>query len=205
MELRILRYHYTNSYLILTNNGWLMFDCDCAGTLGALYKALKAETISLGEVNYLLISHFHPDHAGLAQDLKEMGVGLIVMEEQRDFMHVQDAIYAKSNDNFFKPIQEKGNRYLPCAQSRSLLAELGLSGEVLHTPGHSEDSVSLILDKEAVFHGDLPPYEQAETLHNIKISTSWAAIMEKQPAMAYAGHWPKSKLPTQPAIITEIV
>ena len=195
MELRILRYHYTNSYLILTNNGWLMFDCDCAGSLGALFKALKAEGISLGEVNYLLVSHFHPDHAGLAQDLKEMGLVLLVMEEQRDFLHVQDAIYARSNDQNFKPIQEKGNCYLQCSQSRPYLAELGLTGEVLHTPGHSEDSISLILDREAVFHGDLPSYAQTEMLNNIKISTSWAAIMQKGPTIAYAGHWPESALP----------
>ena len=98
MVLRILHYHYTNSYLLQTNDGWLMFDCDCAGALGALYSALKVEGIPLGEVNYLLISHFHPDHAGLAQDLKEMGVNLLVMEEQREYLHVQDAVYAKSND-----------------------------------------------------------------------------------------------------------
>lgn len=182
-----------------------MFDCDCAGSLGALFKALKAEGISLGEVNYLLVSHFHPDHAGLAQDLKEMGVILLVMDEQRDFLHVQDAIYAKANDQYFKPIQEKNNRYLQCADSRSFLAELGLSGEVLHTPGHSEDSISLILDGEAVFHGDLPPYLQAEALQNSKISASWAAILEKQPAFAYAGHWPKSALPIQQAKFSEIV
>src|SRR5665811_2511938 len=103
MEMRILRYHYTNSYLIQTNDGWLMFDCDCAGTFAKLAKALKTEGISLGEVNYLLVSHFHPDHAGLAQTLKEMGVILLVMEEQRAFLHVQDAIYVKANDQQFKP------------------------------------------------------------------------------------------------------
>lgn len=181
-----------------------MFDCDCAGNFPKLGKALKAEGISLGEVNHLIISHFHPDHAGLAQDLKEMGVILLVLEEQRDFLHVQDAIYAKSNDHFFKPIQEKDNRYLKCAESRAFLAELGLQGEVLHTPGHSEDSVSLILDGEALFHGDLPPFAQAEAYNNPKISKSWAAILEKQPAFAYAGHWPKIPIPTISARIPEI-
>ena len=199
--MRILRYHYTNSYLIQTNDGWLMFDCDCAGTFAKLAKALKTEGISLGEVNYLLVSHFHPDHAGLAQTLKEMGVILLVMEEQRAFLHVQDAIYVKANDQQFKPILEKDNLYLPCAQSRSFLAGLGLKGEVLHTPGHSEDSVSLILDGGAVFHGDLPPFAQAEAFQNPKISQSWAAIMEKQPAFAYAGHWPKIPLSIKLSLI----
>ena len=196
MEMRVLRYNFTNSYLIQSNDGWLMFDCDCANTFHKLSKALKAEGISLGEVNYLLVSHFHPDHAGLAQNLKEMGLTLLVMEEQRAYLHVQDAIYAKANDQQFKPISEKDNLYLPCAQSRAFLSGLGLHGEVLHTPGHSEDSVSLILDGEAVFHGDLPPFAQAEAFQNPKISKSWAAIMARQPAYAYAGHWPKIPLPS---------
>lgn len=172
-----------------------MFDCDCAGSFDKLNKALKSEGVSLGEINFLLVSHFHPDHAGLAQDLKEMGVTLLVMAEQRAYMHVQDAIYIKANDQLFKPVSEKDNLYLPCIKSRAFLAELGLTGEVLHTPGHSDDSVSLILDGEAVFHGDLPPYAQAESYNNPKISTSWAAILERQPAFAYAGHWPKISLP----------
>ncbi|HSN95078.1 MAG TPA: MBL fold metallo-hydrolase [Anaerolineaceae bacterium] len=204
MDLRVLRYHYTNSYLIRTSDGWLMFDCDCAGTFHKLSKALKAEAISLGEVNYLLVSHFHPDHAGLAQNLKEMGVILVVMEEQHAFLHVQDAIYAKANDQQFKPILEQDNLYMPCTQTRSFLAGFGINGEVLYTPGHSDDSVSLIIDGEAVFHGDLPPFAQAEAYQNLKISRSWADIMAKQPAFAYAGHWPKILLPTHSARISEI-
>jgi glyoxylase-like metal-dependent hydrolase (beta-lactamase superfamily II) len=202
MELRILHYHYTNSYLLRCNDGWLMFDCDCAGSLGALFTALKAEGVPLGEVNYLLISHYHPDHAGLAQDLKELGVKLLVMEEQREYLHVQDGVYAKSNDFFFKPIQERDNHYLRCAQSRAFLVGLGMTGEVLHTPGHSEDSISLVLDGEAVFHGDLPPYAQVEDLQNVLVSASWAAILERQPAFAYAGHWPKITLPVLAAKIS---
>ncbi|MEA4811260.1 MAG: MBL fold metallo-hydrolase [Anaerolineaceae bacterium] len=204
MEIRILRYHYTNSYLIPTNSGWLMFDCDCAGSLPAFYKALKSEGISVGEINYLLISHFHPDHAGLAQDLKELGISLIVMEEQRKSLHVQDHFYEKAQDAHFKPISEKGNTYLACGKSRAFLKALGLSAEILHTPGHSEDSISLVLDGQAVFHGDLPSYHLAEGYDNLKIRQSWYAILEKEPQKAYSGHWPVLNLLESPAEIQKI-
>lgn len=195
MEPRTLRCRYTNIYLIQTNNGWLMFDCDVSGSLKNLLQAFKSGHILLGEVNYLLISHYHPDHAGIAQDLKDLGVDLLVMEAQRNFLHVQDAVYIKANDQHFKPILEKGNRYLRFAESRAFLAKLGLQGEIMHTPGHSEDSISLVLDGQAVFHGDLPPYEQVEAWQNPLISASWTNILRNRPKFAYAGHWPKITLP----------
>src|SRR5260370_1294944 len=43
------------------------------------------------------------------------------------------------------------------AESRALLARLGIGGEIVPTPGHSDDSVSLVLDDGSAFTGDLTP------------------------------------------------
>jgi len=37
---------------------------------------------------------------------------------------------------------------------------MGLSGEVIHTPGHSDDSISVFLDSGDAFIGDLQPEYQ---------------------------------------------
>jgi glyoxylase-like metal-dependent hydrolase (beta-lactamase superfamily II) len=47
------------------------------------------------------------------------------------------------------------NVTISASQSRSVLKEIGIPGEILHTPGHSDDSVSLLLDDGSVFTGDL--------------------------------------------------
>jgi len=36
----------------------------------------------LEEITHLLVTHYHPDHAGLAQELKHEGVRLVVLENQ---------------------------------------------------------------------------------------------------------------------------
>src|SRR5688572_12364194 len=55
------------------------------------------------------------------------------------------ASIVKPTDHF-TPI-EMGDNVLVCIEeSRSFLAKLDISGEIVHTPGHSEDSVTLLLD-----------------------------------------------------------
>ncbi len=47
--------------------------------------------------------------------------------------------------------------------SRAFLARIGILGEIISTPGHSDDSVTLILDQGVAFTGDLtPPFALAD-------------------------------------------
>jgi glyoxylase-like metal-dependent hydrolase (beta-lactamase superfamily II) len=57
----------------------------------------------------------------------------------------------------YKEIRENDNYNLKIKDSRKFLASLGIAGEIIATPGHSEDSVTLILDEGSAFTGDLPP------------------------------------------------
>lgn len=47
------------------------------------------------------------------------------------------------------------NLVITCAESRAQLAQIGIPGEIVHTPGHSDDSVSLLLDDGSIFTGNL--------------------------------------------------
>lgn len=76
------------------------------------------------------------------------------------------------------------------AESRALLAELRLTGEIIHTPGHSEDSVSLVIDEECVFTGDLPRQEFAEGFDDPAVAESWRRIMGFGVKRVYPAHGP---------------
>lgn len=41
-------------------------------------------------------------------------------------------------------------------ESRIFLENEGISGEIIQTPGHSDDSISLVIDECCAFTGDLP-------------------------------------------------
>lgn len=75
-------YDSTNYYIIETAATRLLVDVGFPGTLPKLSHALKRTGIPLTAIAYLLVTHYHPDHAGLAQELKQQGLKLIVFEPQ---------------------------------------------------------------------------------------------------------------------------
>src|SRR5512139_390709 len=79
-------YDSTNYYLLEIKGGKLLIDCGWPGTLPKLMAELKRKGISVNEINYLLVTHFHPDHAGTAQDLKKLDIRLVLLESQVDFI-----------------------------------------------------------------------------------------------------------------------
>ncbi|HKZ84113.1 MAG TPA: hypothetical protein VJ793_10710 [Anaerolineae bacterium] len=59
-----------------------------------------------------------------------------------------------------------------------------------HTPGHSDDSVSLLLDDGSVFTGDLTPAGFAGEDDAAAVSASWRLLREHGATRMYPGHGP---------------
>ena len=79
-------------------------------------------------------------------------------------------------------------------QSRALLELLGIAGQVVHTPGHSDDSVSLILDTGIAFTGDLaPPSMVVEDARQLA-AESWQRLRDSGVRQIYPGHGPARPL-----------
>jgi glyoxylase-like metal-dependent hydrolase (beta-lactamase superfamily II) len=102
------------------------------------------------------VTHFHPDHAGLVQEIKNQGTKFILPECQKDFITPFAGTF-KDKPLPYVEIKQNDNLLLKLQDSRKFLSSIGLNGEILHTPGHSDDSVTLILDEGFAFTGDLHP------------------------------------------------
>src|SRR5438552_2477404 len=65
---------HVNTYLVRTDDGYLLVDCgwDTADTLRALEGHLRALDIRMPDIRHLVITHIHPDHYGLAGRLREI-------------------------------------------------------------------------------------------------------------------------------------
>lgn len=88
----------------------------------------------------------------------------------------------------FRPIRLDDTLVVSLAESRALLSRLGLAGGVIATPGHSDDSVSLILDGGVAFTGDLPPHMAPD--ESGVVERSWAAMSARGVHTVYPGHGP---------------
>ena len=178
-------YDSTNYYIVEAKSGKLLVDCGWPGTLPKFMAELKRKGISIKEIKHLLVTHFHPDHAGLAQELKNHGLKLIVLEPQINFIP-PFADFFKGKNLPYVPITQNDNLPLKFEDSRKFLSVIGLDGEILHTPGHSDDSVTLILDEGYAFTGDLHP-----SFMNIDDATtraSWDKIHQHKIKRIFPGH-----------------
>lgn len=185
----------TNSYLIETDNGWLMVDSGWPDTFGQLLQMLNQNNISINEVNYLVVTHFHPDHAGLVQNLKDLGTTLILHQYQVPYINKLNLLFKKNPKANFKDITLNNHNVMTESESREFLHSIGIEGEIISTPGHSDDSISLILDHCCAFVGDLPAYADIEAYNDIVIEDSWDVIKKLQVKTIYPGHGDPYELP----------
>ena len=95
--------------------------------------------------------------------------------------------WTKPQDHYVD-ITLEGNVTISFAESRALLERLGIGGEIVATPGHSDDSVSLLLDDGSVFTGDLTPL--VGDAQEERARASWRLLWEKGARQIYPGHGP---------------
>lgn len=188
MTVRELNYSKTNTYLIEGDSGKLLFDTGWAGSFRSFCTAMGDLDIPVQSIDYILISHFHPDHMGIVQEIADVGPVIIVTDVQKEFIHSSDSIFEKEADLGYKPIDDAGVIFLRIEDSRDFLARLGISGQIMHTPGHSDDSISLCLDSGALFVGDLNPLYELELYKNTQIGESWEKLLTLKPNVIYYGH-----------------
>ncbi len=179
-------YDSTNYYLLKIKNGKFLVDSGFPGTLPKLSAELKRKGCALGEIKYFLPTHYHPDHAGLAQELKNQGVKLIVLEQQVKFIPLFTEFF-KTKKYSYQEIKLNDNLNLKCEDSRKFLASLGINGEIIHTPGHSEDSVTLIVDEGFAFTGDLHPVFVLPE-EDMVSRQSWDKIYQHKITRVFPGH-----------------
>ena len=184
-----LKYGNTNTFFIRGMNGNLLVDTDYAGTLPALYRAIKAHDIKIRDITYVLATHYHPDHIGLVSELMNQGVKLLVIDTQYSHIHFADPIFGRDHSLAYEPIHEDNAIIISTEESRAFLANIGIDGEIVATTSHSADSVSLILDSGECFVGDLEPIEYlAAYEQNEKLKYDWELVMCYAPKTIYYAH-----------------
>ncbi len=179
-------YRSTNYWVISAGASRLLVDIGWPGTLGTMKANLRKMGIPLREIRYALATHYHIDHAGLAEELKREGVPLIVLDVQVDAIPMMKT-WTKPADNY-TDITAIGNVIISFEESRQLLSQIGIAGEILYTPGHTDHCVSLLLDDGSAFTGDLPA--EVYAFDNPVALASWRLLRENGATQVYPAHGP---------------
>ena len=184
-----LKYGNTNTFLIQGKDANLLIDTDWAGTFHAFCKKIKENGIKLSEITHVIATHYHPDHIGIISELAESGAKLIILDSQLPYIHFADEIFAKDKNLKYKPIDDKKATIIKTSEGRIFLKSLGIDGEIIQTPSHSEDSISIILDDGGCFAGDLEPYEYIAGYDGNKaLEDDWDKILKSKAKTVHFSH-----------------
>ena len=185
-------YRSTNYWVVSAGRSRIIVDLGWPGSIGTMKANLQRMGVPLAELRYALATHYHIDHAGAAQDLKLLGVPLLVLETQVAAIPVMKT-HTKPQDHY-TDITPGGNVVITFAESRKRLADIGIAGEIVPTPGHSDDSVTLVLDEGAAFTGDLTPMSAALPEQIATLAASWQRLRDLGVTKIYPGHGPIGSL-----------
>jgi glyoxylase-like metal-dependent hydrolase (beta-lactamase superfamily II) len=181
-------YKSTNYWVVSAGHSRLLVDLGWPGTMGTLLANLRRMDVPLDEIRYGLATHYHIDHAGLAQELKQAGVPLLVLDVQMSAIPIMKR-WTKPQDNYLD-ITLHDNVVISFPESRSVLEQIGVPGEIVHTPGHSDDSVSLLLDDGSAFTGDLTHPALVGESDAAAVSASWRLLQARGAVRVYPAHGP---------------
>ena len=187
--IRKLRYGNTNTFFIQGTDAGLLIDTDFAGTLPAFYRTIKENNIKIGDISYILATHYHPDHIGLVSQLMKQGIKLLLIDTQKSHIHFADEIFKRDKRLDYESINIDNSIIISSKNSREFLKNMGIEGKIVSTPSHSVDSISLILDDGTCFVGDLEPIEYLDAyVQNIRLKNDWELVMSYNPKIIYYAH-----------------
>lgn len=160
-RLSSFRYQSTQYFLLPTPDGesLLAFDAGWPCSLYGYARAMKATGYLFEQIKWMMVSHFHLDHAGLVRDFQDAGIACLLFENQGGGIDAMEQIIMPKYREY-RAIDQSRFQRMKTSDSRAFLASLGIQAEVIQTPGHSADSVSLVTDDHDALTGDLYPISQ---------------------------------------------
>jgi glyoxylase-like metal-dependent hydrolase (beta-lactamase superfamily II) len=211
-EHKIIKNNGTNYFLLKANEGYLLIDSGWNGQLKSFLKKIGKAGIDLNEIKYIMVTHHHHDHAALVSDLRKIThAQLIVHKKQVKLLQKGDTDTSKIKqfnvllwllDLILKPfirlsyppIEIKADDFIIGNDGRDILNAIGIQGRLVETPGHSEDSITLVLDNGNAYCGDafmnifgIRPYP-IEAEDYIAVKESWRKIVGSKAKFLYPSH-----------------
>ena len=195
----------SNVFLLTNGKKNILIDTSPGFMFSKLKKRLSQLKVS--EIELLILTHTHYDHAANAARIKEKyKAKILVHKDEAAYLDTGENIVPEGT-NFLSRIIVKlfAQRFLliakfePCEYDLTVdsvfnLDIFGFNGYILPTPGHTPGSVSVIIDEEIALVGDamfgvfprsvFPPFAN-DVMQLIK---SWGILLETKCSLFIPAH-----------------
>lgn len=146
-----------NSYLVLGGEGTVIIDTGMPGNEGRIVEYVKRVGVEPKAIQYILLTHSDPDHSGSVAKLKGLTNAKVAIHEadaprlsgEKKLKEVKGAT------GVLFGVMGPFMRFTPVKADLLLKDSDVVSGlRVVHTPGHTDGSICLYKENEAIFVGD---------------------------------------------------
>ena len=197
----------SNAYLITKDDTVILVDTSKKSDLKTLSQDLKALNTGIARINFLVLTHTHFDHCQAAREIKERSACQIIVSAKAE-KFVQNGYTPLPRGTLLvtKLIAGLGNiigksnfGYAPFQADvlvgHDFVFDFPHSTiKIMETAGHSEDSVSILIDDEIAIVGDLmfgvfrnsifPPFSD-----NVQqMIESWGKLLDTNCQVFLPGH-----------------
>lgn len=206
VRVHVLSLRMSLAYLLESEAGLILVDAGMAGEGARIVAQLKA--LGRDDLRLIFITHAHSDHFGAAAEVREqtgapvavhradaapMARGETVLGTARGAGHAMRLCFPLF-DRLFAPVPLEADILFEDGHD---FAGLGLDARVLHTPGHTIGSSSLLVSGRRAFVGDLLSTTSGPHLQRYlaqdwpALGRSLARLKAAAPELTYPGHGPE--------------
>lgn len=201
---------YANVFLLINGNQSVLIDTGIKNHALSILSKIKKHGVEPSDLALIVQTHTHFDHAGNTAELKKRtGAKVVVHEKEADCLAKGYTRIPDGTNPYTGFIASLGRKVYPgLAAYRAVeadilvsdkynLEEWGIDGYVLHTPGHTDGSQSIVLENRLVIAGDcffpvfpksvFPPFGNDIP----QLLKTWEQIFDLNINEIYAGHGPK--------------
>jgi len=165
-KIAIWPFSMINAFLLVNDNGCILVDTGLPHTEQKIAKALRKHQKTFKDIKLIVITHAHIDHAGNAAKLKALSNAAVIAHEgDLPYFKGEKQMHFCSTGWFGRLFKKTGaiqKPYSPfspdillSSHDRFNLQSFGINGAVISTPGHTEGSISVIVDDQQAIVGDL--------------------------------------------------
>ena len=165
--IKITRILGGRSNVFLVSNGKINLLTDTSPAFMRHRLMKRLDQFNVKSIDFLILTHTHFDHAANACQLKEkFGLKVIVHKTEAGFLNSGDSPIPAGTNTFTRWLVRNAGewfrkmvRYKSCNPDQLIhqnfsLLPFGINAEIIHTPGHSDGSICLVVDNEIALVGD---------------------------------------------------
>ena len=157
--------HRSNVFLLTDGKINILIDTSTKTEWLRFQIALK--TLKITHIEYLILTHAHFDHVGNAYKIKHRYNPVVIIHKREASLLQEGKVVLGKGTNLITRfiVRFIGRKWIPRLKfdpcpydvmvgSYYSLKEIGFNAYILHTPGHTSGSVSVIIDEQIALVGD---------------------------------------------------